>query len=167
MFNYCAYLNVYTLSVYDECLTPALVFLVFFYRKRLIPTVLFRSLFYKTRPNISLTTPLLLRCETFLWWTREVNRSRRAEQSGPGSLNWSYSSQRMWLITGQLATGTCANAGEGWECNSSESHYHSTHLFSKTVLMTFPLHVLFLFLQCSAYTAKDSLQAKTINYACH
>lgn len=38
------------------------------------------------------------------------------EHSGPGSLNWSCGSQWMWLITGQLASGTCANTGGGWEC---------------------------------------------------
>lgn len=45
------------------------------------------------------------------------------------------------------------------------SQYHSA--LSKTALMTFPLHVLFLCLQSSAYTAEDSLGAKTINYVCH
>lgn len=34
-----------------------------------------------------------------------------AKRSDPDSPNWPRSSQWMWLITGQLATGTCAKAG--------------------------------------------------------
>lgn len=85
------------------------------------------------------------------------------KHGGPNSLNWSCSSQWKWLITGQLATGTRANTGSGCEC--MQLKWESLPLCSLTVLMTFPL--LFLCLQFSAYTAKDSLRAKTINYAFH
>ena len=65
------------------------------------------------------STRCFLWSETFRWWTLEVNPLPLTQPSGPGCLNWSCSSQWMWLITGQLAGGTCANTEEGeqlkWE----------------------------------------------------
>ena len=62
------------------------------------------------------------------------------EQSGSGSLNWSCSSQWMWLITGQLATGTCANTGRrlGEQATQSESRYHSACYFPRNCFNDFP-----------------------------
>lgn len=91
-----------------------------------------------------------------------------SKQSGLDSLNWSRSSQRMWLITDQFSHWHLCQHWTRMGVHATQlSQDHSPHYFSKTVLMTFPLHVLFLCLQCSVYTAEDSLGVKTINYACH
>lgn len=54
--------------------------------------------------------------ETFKCQTRGVSHTlTHTERRGPGSLYWSCSSRWMWLITDQLADGTCANSGAVWE----------------------------------------------------
>lgn len=84
------------------------------------------------------------------------------------SPNWPWSSQRTWLIADQLAADTCADRpAESWKCRATRAERLWLATSSKTVLMTSPLHVLFLCPRCSAYTAEDSPRAKTINYACY